>query len=79
MNRRHFLRAAFASTAPIVVAPAACLDELHDALRPNRTYVDMGRNAPVPTLADWSALHDAYDLGYIRAYLQPGMAFAALL
>jgi len=63
MNRRTFLRSFFSSTATIVVAPAAVLDLLHDALRPARTFVDMGRN--LPQVFHWSV---AYDLGYIRAY-----------
>ena len=81
MNRRSFLRHAFASTATIVVAPAAILDVLHDALRPRRTYVDIGRNLR-PPYAPWNAFDDPFDLDYIRKYykLPPrGFAFAALL
>lgn len=74
MNRRSFLRSAFASTATIVVAPAAVLDELHDALRTRRTYVDMGRTPP---LIDWVEIYDGYDLGYMMPYLRAGKCFAA--
>lgn len=45
MNRRGFLRAALASTATIVVAPACVLDELNEP-HIRRTYIDMGKNMP---------------------------------
>lgn len=44
MNRRSFLRSLFASTATIVVAPAAALEALDTLVPSTRTYVDMGRN-----------------------------------
>lgn len=45
MNRRSFLRSLFASSATIVVAPAAALEALEALVPSTRTYVDMGRNA----------------------------------
>lgn len=50
MRRRSFLRALFASSATIVVAPAAALEALDALLPSTRTYVDMGRNTPIRLL-----------------------------
>lgn len=54
-SRRGFLRAAFASAAAIVVAPADALEGL-DQLQPRRTYVDMGKNDHHFTPVDWGKI-----------------------
>lgn len=65
MNRRGFLRAAFASTATIVIAPVAALealDELAQAQRhPGRVFVDMGRYVTPVGYCDvmWGLVHDS--------------------
>lgn len=52
MNRRGFIRSLFASSAVIVIAPADALEHLSTG-DPHRTWFDMGRGVPRPTLVDW--------------------------
>lgn len=76
MNRRGFLRRALASTATIVVAPVAVLDELAEladrATLGSRTFVDMGRNPPFPPMPlsghdSWLAILDLVRDDLVRA------------
>lgn len=75
MNRRGFLRAALASTATIVVAPACVLDELHRH-ETRRTYIDMGKNMP-PVHGDWRDQLRQYQLD-ISEIMGNGKCYAAL-